>query len=350
MSTDLPTRSYRPGDWFGILGEHAIVLLPPTEKGRVAEIWSMVDEGAGFEEVLDVLISSGLRDLPSFALVSTHGDHTRVLLRGEVHASFTADDDTVELAGDSSATWVERSLDSVSALTLSVGPETPSDTDGADLLIDGGLVRVAAVSQPASSLETAGAHAADRADPAVAVPAEGPLPDPVERITDAEEPEDAEPEPPAPAPSGTDPDDLTVAGGWEAVDDRPDVPGRPPAPPVTRPVARLVFSSGENVEVDRPVLVGRAPEARRSSSGDQPRLVAVPSPQQEVSSTHLEIRPGTGADQGTAVVTDLGSTNGTVLVQPGLPPEDLQPGVAIQLVPGAIIDLGDGVTIQVVNA
>ena len=110
-----------------------------------------------------------------------------------------------------------------------------------------------------------------------------------------------------------------------------------------------MFSSGEDVEVDRAVLVGRAPEARRFTSGEQPRLVSVPSPHQEISSTHLEIRPGSGADHGSAVVTDLGSTNGTVLVQPGLPPEDLQPGIAVQLVPGAIIDLGDGVTIQVIN-
>ena len=77
--------------------------------------------------------------------------------------------------------------------------------------------------------------------------------------------------------------------------------------------------------------------------------MTVPSPQQEISSTHLEMRPGSGADHGSAVVTDLGSTNGTVLVQPGLAPEDLQPGVAVQLLPGAIIDLGDGVTIQVIN-
>ena len=116
------------------------------------------------------------------------------------------------------------------------------------------------------------------------------------------------------------------------------------------PVARLTFSSGEVVEVDRAVIVGRAPEARRFTSTEQPRLVTVPSPHQEISSTHLEIRPGAGADHGSAVVTDLGSTNGTVLLQPGLPPEDLQPGIAVQLIPGAIIDLGDGVTIQVGHA
>ena len=103
------------------------------------------------------------------------------------------------------------------------------------------------------------------------------------------------------------------------------------------------------VDVDRTVLVGRAPEARRFASHDQPHVVTVPSPHQEISSTHLEIRPGAGADHGSAIATDLGSTNGTVLAQPGLDAEDLKPGIAVSLIPGAVLDLGDGVTIQVTN-
>ncbi|MBC9735633.1 FHA domain-containing protein [Nocardioides sp. zg-578] len=159
-------------------------------------------------------------------------------------------------------------------------------------------------------------------------------------------------EPPVPSGSGSeDHDGETRAGVLDLspFQRRPSgIAGQPQAPAVTsRPVARLVISHGETVDVDRAVLVGRAPEARRFTSTEQPRLVTVPSPQQEISSTHLEVRPGSGADHGLAVVTDLGSTNGTVLVQPGLGPEDLQPGIAVQLIPGAVIDLGDGVTIQV---
>ncbi len=144
--------------------------------------------------------------------------------------------------------------------------------------------------------------------------------------------------------------DGQTGGGWQPDEFQRPQPGiasgTEPAEggPV---VAQLLFSSGEVVAVDRPILVGRSPEVRRFAAHDHPRLVPVPSPHQEISSTHLEVRPGVGADHGTAVVTDLGSTNGTVLVQPGLPPEDLQPGIAVQLVPGAIIDLGDGLTIQV---
>ena len=107
-----------------------------------------------------------------------------------------------------------------------------------------------------------------------------------------------------------------------------------------------MLSSGPVVDVDGVVIVGRAPQARRPGD-DQALLVVVPSPHQEISSTHVEFRPGTGPDQGSAVVNDLGSTNGTVVVQPGLRPENLQPGIPVQLNSGAIVDLGEGITIQV---
>lgn len=127
------------------------------------------------------------------------------------------------------------------------------------------------------------------------------------------------------------------------IDDPEEDDGAPGAGPWT--VATLLFSHGETVAVDGPVLVGRAPSPRPGSPGAH--LVAVPSPQQEVSSTHLEIRPGDGLDLGTAVAIDLGSTNGTVVVHPGLPASDLRPGEPHALLPGAVVDLGDGVTIEV---
>ncbi len=304
------SRGYRPGPWFGIFGDHAVVLLPPSEKHRVGDLWAHVDDGAGFDVVLDALISGGLRDLPGFLLVSTEDDVTKVVVRGDVRARFTlADGEQVELDGTRASTWAERSLTGVG--------ETRIDLDAADpgplLPILGGLVRVGVVEVSA----------------AVDTPPPPSPPDP--------EPE-PEPEP------GPDHDGDTLAGRSASPD-----PQDPDPWASSGPVARLVFSHGDDVVVDGTVLVGRSPEARRHTSGEQPRLVRVPSPQQEISSTHLEFRPGAAADHGSAVVTDLGSTNGTVLVQPGLPPEDLQPGVAVSLVPGAILDLGDSVTIQVAN-
>ena len=97
--SEATTRSYRPGAWFGIFGDHATVLLPPTEKARSASSGSWSTSGAGFDEVLDALISSGLRELPGFVLVSEIEADTKVVIRGAGRASFTTDGETVELEG-----------------------------------------------------------------------------------------------------------------------------------------------------------------------------------------------------------------------------------------------------------
>jgi hypothetical protein len=410
---DGAARSYRKGSWFGILGEHGTVLLPASEKARVAAVWELADAGAGFDELLDALIASGLRGLPGFVLMSNGDDTTRVLLRGEPRAVFRlADGDIVEIDGGQAATWVERSLSGVVSAQLLVA-ESESDVD---FEVDGGLVRVSRIDQPphagpvdawpgstalpepADEPERAEAPAPawvaqvlehDAVEPAAIAPdawgdpetelmatagdapafATDPLSDPLSDPLPAEghvhapPPAPSYPFPPPPFPPPMpppqfDPTDIdhdghTVSGGWDPnqfARQQPGIPGQPPAPSVTAvPVARLVFSNGETIDVDRAVLVGRAPEARRFTSTEQPRLVTVPSPNQEISSTHLEVRPGSGADHGSAVVTDMGSTNGSVLTLPGLAAEDLQPGIAVQLVPGSVIDLGDGVTIHVTN-
>ena len=372
MSDATSARSYRPGSWFGIFGDHVTVVLPPSEKARVAQLWELVDEGAGFDEVLDALISGGLRELPGFVLVSAFETDTKVVVRGPARATFTTSDGPVELAGSSATTWVERSMTGVTGMAIDVSEEGAEggEATGPDHTVDNGLVRVSRVDDPPYTAEVAALpdEVADVPDETADVPdetAKTPIQVPEPPAEPDLPPTQATPMPPPPThaatvppppitpePPAADHDGLTRAGVGEPEPfvPPPGIPGQPPAPSVvSRPVAKLVFSSGETVEVDRAVLVGRAPEARRFPSSEQPRLVTVPSPQQEISSTHLELRPGSGADHGSAVVTDLGSTNGTVLVQPGLPPEDLQPGIAVQLIPGAIIDLGDGVTIQVIN-
>jgi hypothetical protein len=375
-SSEAPVRSYLPGDWFGIVGERAVVILPPTEKPRVAALWELVDGGAGFDVTLDALISGGLRELSAFVLVSTGEGETRVVIRGPARAEFQVEGETVHLEGSNATTWVERSMVEVERMSI-VLHDDELDAELPSYVVDGGLFRI-------SRLDEAPAH--EGPDEVAEEPAyvrEFPL------LAEGEPDEEHEvvapirsPEPPAwipepptlppppppapvlpPMPDGPltapmpeasvteyDHDGLTVFGAWEPPPaEPPGIPGQPPAPDVTVPVARLEISNGDEVDVDRAVVIGRAPEARRFNDTEQPRLITVPSPHLEISSTHIEVRPGTGADHGTAVVTDLGSTNGTVLVQPGLGPEDLAPGVAVQLIPGAIIDLGDGVTIKVTS-
>jgi hypothetical protein len=331
------SRSVVTGEWYAVLGDDVVVLLPPTAKDRVSAIWERVDEGAGFDEVLDALISRGLRDLPAFVVVSRGGDGgVRVVVRGAGHAELTTAEGPVTVEGTADTTWVERNLSGVTGLRVRVG-----DSTAQPYVVGPGLVRVAEVREAAAQ-ETSAAEeppaAEEQAQPVPEPPPVVPPPivpevETVDVSTGAFEPVAFAPAPP--------PDVVPLAPVAPPPPPPPD-----PTPPASRPVARLVISSGPVVDVDRVVIVGRAPQARRPGDA-QARLVAVPSPHQEISSTHVEFRPGTGPDQGSAVVTDLGSTNGTVVVQPGLRPEDLQPGISVQLNPGAIVDLGEGLTIQV---
>jgi hypothetical protein len=352
------SRTVVPGPWYGVLGDDVIVLLPPEAKARVAGLWETVDDGAGFDEVLDVLISGGLRELPGFVLVSSEGRDVKVVIRGAGEAELETSDGPVTVSGSAETTWVERNVSGVTALRVRV-----ADGEGAPYAVGPGLVRVAGVEHPATPAATAVPEVEGVAVPVSAAPHEPPPAPPADphparpaRILPPDPQLEAERE----APSPEQPPSAPVAAGFDPLTS-PDLavhprhsglPGAEPeqaadsTSPESRAVARLVFSSGEVVDVDRVVVIGRAPDHGRPDD-DSTRLVTVPSPPQEISSTHQEVRPGSGADQGVAVATDLGSTNGTVVAQPGQPAEDLRPGVAVRLVSGATIDLGEGVTIQV---
>ncbi|WP_121256626.1 FHA domain-containing protein [Nocardioides ferulae] len=361
-------RSFQPGDWYAVLGPHVVVLLPPSQRQRAAATWSAVDAGAGFDEVLDAVLADGLRGLPAFALVGRR-DPARsavtALLRGPVRASFTADGETVAVDGDAAVTWVERTFATVQEMVLVAEPVAA----GPQLPAGDGLVRVSRLQQPAAAAVPE--PLPEPLPEALRVPEPEPEPAPqeasgldlveellTEPVVVLPEPDDLPPVPP-PAPGGAAVPppppfpppafDADQAGDHDGLTETGRGPAVEPSPATSRPVARLAFSHGETVDVDRPVVIGRAPEARRFEPHDQPRLVTVPSLHQEISATHVEVRPGAGADHGLAVATDLGSTNGTVVVQPGLGPEELRPGIPVQLLPGAVIDLGDGVTVHVTN-
>ncbi len=394
-------RQLSAGGWYAVLGAEVTLLLPADERPRVAGLWELVDAGADFDEVLDGLLAGGIRTLTGFVLVG-HGDRTRVLVRGDASVTISTADGDAAVSGSGETMWADRTVTGVTGGTVVLEPSGEHD-----LALTSGIARVgsltfgdapavdgaAAVAPVTTTPDQDGDDVAgtdpwtgpdteeDASAYPVPAPATGPLEEPVADVVpleaaapgepDADQPltfgaptdQDSPPtgEQPAVVDPGDDPDDpdaalddhdgQTTVGPAADAFVRPGIPGQELAPAVvSRPVATLVFSTGDVVDVDRTIIVGRAPEARRFASSDQPHTVTVASPHHEISSTHLEIRPGAGADHGSAVVTDLGSTNGTVLVQPGLPPEDLQAGIAMSLIPGAILDLGDGVTIQTTNA
>lgn len=155
---------------------------------------------------------------------------------------------------------------------------------------------------------------------------------------------------PAPAPASP-----IAPPTWRDTPSAPHAPvttGRQEAFPATEPVvlppAPATFAvrlpSGDTSSLDAPVLVGRRPAPQRVADGVEPRLVTVASPTQEVSSTHVRIEQSGDA----VVVTDLRSTNGTVVTGPA-GARRLRPGESVVVLAGARVEIGDGNIIEITS-
>ncbi|KQZ85744.1 hypothetical protein ASD56_05495 [Microbacterium sp. Root166] len=125
-----------------------------------------------------------------------------------------------------------------------------------------------------------------------------------------------------------------------STDDSAPAPLAPPRPPAP---GRIRVSTGQVLTLDRTVVIGRRPRSTRVSGTDLPHLVAVDSPQQDISRSHVELR----VEGDSILATDLHTTNGTTLLRPGVDPVRLHPGETTVVVPGDVIDLGDGITVAI---
>ncbi|MGO2518518.1 MAG: FHA domain-containing protein [Microbacterium sp.] len=156
----------------------------------------------------------------------------------------------------------------------------------------------------------------------------------------------APPPPAVPVPAGGDHDGATISAA-EARALRKNAPAASPeAPTEVLPVVagaagRISVSTGQVVTLDRTVIIGRKPRSTRASGAELPHLIAVESPQQDISRSHLEIRP----EGDTVVVVDLHTTNGSTLLRPGADPLRLHPGEQTLVLSGDVVDLGDGVLV-----
>ena len=107
---------------------------------------------------------------------------------------------------------------------------------------------------------------------------------------------------------------------------------------------RLRHINGTKYELTKPLIMGRLPAA--PLRGDRGvTLVVLASPDGVVSSTHARVE----VLGDVVVVTDLRSTNGTRVINPGQPTVLLAPGDSMALGIGAIIDLGDGNRLEVLG-
>jgi hypothetical protein len=117
----------------------------------------------------------------------------------------------------------------------------------------------------------------------------------------------------------------------------------PPDPVVVpRPVLGVLrLSVGDIISLDRDVVMGRSPKADFPvADGEQrPHVVRLPSEDSDISRTHLRVT----LDGWHVLVTDLNSTNGTLVTLPGREPETLRPGEPTPIKPGTVVTLAYGI-------
>lgn len=293
--------SYVPGAWTGLVCAGLSALVGPgAPRSLVAAVWDIAATGGGVHDALAALGEEA--ELPPFALVTlTRTGLLHAALRGGVEVAVAESSGVRELRAEAGAPWTEVTAHDVPAVTLRApaGGGTPAPP----LPLVSGVVLAAAVRVTA---------------------------EPWELVPDAE-----------PGASFDELEGLTmVRGDLARLRPGPAAPEAPASAPEPVPVARILLSTGLVVPLDRTVLIGRAPRVGRVSNAELPRLVTVPSPQQDVSRTHAEVR-----QEGEQVlVTDLGSLNGVRVTRTGATPRRLHPGEATVVVPGDVVDLGDGAT------
>lgn len=386
--------TYTPGDWVVLSGPTSLVVLePPTHEwaSLINTLWEEVVASSSITDLAGRLAQFKIDDLPSLAAFFWTDDGMRSLIRGDISVIDLATGKVVA-DGEGVQTWSEVGLAGVDHIRVDLPYE--GDATLLELPLVVGAVRASSVTLDASELAQV---SSPQAEPELeaATPAERTAELSASEIAALANAETELMAPPFPVESGADPQagapqqleaavvpqlgspDALVARAMEpnSEDSPADIDPQDSAilavfcanghvsPPsatscrvcggpvgtqgpqfVAYPVlAVLRASDGSSAELDRPVLIGRAPSTDRSDNR-APRLMTVPSPNHDISRTHLEVAP----DGWQIVATDLNSTNGTILIRPGgVDRQQLAAGEPVPVQVGSVVELGDGVSVLI---
>lgn len=112
---------------------------------------------------------------------------------------------------------------------------------------------------------------------------------------------------------------------------------------VPRPrLGRMRLSTGELIDLDQSLIIGRQPSVSRVQGGTMPKLLQVESPGGDISRSHVEVR----LEGWHVMLCDLKATNGTVLIREGQAPRRLAQNEMAILLDGDIAELGDDISLR----
>ena len=368
--------SYTPGSWVVLAGASSLVIMQPAAPRHaelVASIWDHVVQAVDVEDLVSTLTTIGLSQMPSMAMFFWRGRNMWSLARGSVVVRDSQGD--VVNSGEGLLTWNETVLDpSVIRVEMdeegAEGLEMPlmlgvalASTVTIDATGANQVLRIvddqtgAAGRQPSSGADAFFDHAdqiLDDEPPAGrslgASTSTGthltPLPSTDESDLDAPMPARSMDSSPSPesevtgdssdeqgstVPTDEDVAELFGNTNEESWDDEPAPRGRPV----------LISSTGEQADLDGPVLVGRAPSTENDDADIA--LMKVHSPAHDISRSHAMIAPSRwGFD-----VIDMDSTNGTVVEHPDGEEIYVDPGRTVGISAADTIQIGDGVILHI---
>lgn len=368
--------SYTPGSWVVLAGASSLVIMQPAAPRHaelVASIWDHVVQAVDVEDLVSTLTTIGLSQMPSMAMFFWRGRNMWSLARGNVVVCDSQGD--IVNSGEGLLTWNETVLDpSVIRVEMdeegAEGLEMPlmlgvalASTVTIDATGANQVLRIvddqtgAAGRQPSSGADAFFDHAdqiLDDEPPAGrslgASTSTGthltPLPSTDESDLDAPMPARSMDSSPSPesevtgdssdeqgstVPTDEDVAELFGNTNEESWDDEPAPRGRPV----------LISSTGEQADLDGPVLVGRAPSTENDDADIA--LMKVHSPAHDISRSHAMIAPSRwGFD-----VIDMDSTNGTVVEHPDGEEIYVDPGRTVGISAADTIQIGDGVILHI---
>ncbi|MDR1237075.1 MAG: FHA domain-containing protein [Propionibacteriaceae bacterium] len=362
-----PGFSYQPGPYALVCVPSAAVLIElPTGHELVGQVYAALRAKVDLDDVLDILISSGLRAVRGFVAVAGVPVGARVIARGSFRA---VDGQGEEVNGLPIIT--DRFTDDFN-LRLDAG-DTGKGSESSDWLpllggvVNASVVQIGTVEPPFDDNDDEGETVIEPLPPAPEpIDDDGPATaeQPVieaELLDAAEEPE-AEaapfsPESPDQAESAEEPDSdsddpvrqpvmimaVSCPDGHLTspylnmcrVCGQPVSPQRPVEVP-RPPLGTILFANGDRELLDCPIILGRSPRVPPDYAGEQPKLLQLDDPGRDVSGQHLQI----GIDGWQVLLTDLGSTNGTEVVFPGAQPVRLRPNDPLLIGSGTYVVLG----------
>lgn len=254
---------YLPGDWYALVNDEHIVLLPAnTSAEQINGLWTKLAGTTTVEALLSELLSMyqmNIAALPNFALVS-RDSAPHLVLRGALEFAAQSAAGVEEISGAGVTTWTERKLGEATSWTLRTGSANLEVAFA--LPIGSGIVRVSSLSWGTANGSKAGGPAdaastesgAEPQKPTVATPktAEPDKPAAAPAIAKTAEPAKA----PAPAakPAAVAPAAKPAAA--------PAPAAKPAAAPAAKPVVAPATTAAKPAEAPKAPAPATAPEKK----------------------------------------------------------------------------------------